>query len=196
MKEITVAVTGASGSACAARLLHELAAHPDVARVNAVMSSSALIVAREEIGPAEASGETMRIALAGTGDKVVWYNETDLRAPMASGSHLVDGTCIIPCSTGTLGVIASGASRSLIHRAAEVTLKERRLLVLGVREAPLSTIHLENMLRVSKAGAIILPITPAFYSHPRSIQDIVEQYVGRVLDLLGLRHRLGRRWEG
>ena len=113
---------------------------------------------------------------------------------MASGSNILDGTVILPCSTGTLGSIASGASRNLIHRAAEVALKERRKLILGIRESPYSSIHLENMLSVTRAGAIVLPITPAFYNHPRTIDEIVEQYVGRVLDHLGLAHRLGKRW--
>ena len=194
MKEITVAVTGASGSACARRLLAELASHPDVGIVNAVMSTSALLVAREEIGPGDASLAEMRATMAGPPRKVRWLDENDLRAPIASGSHIVDGTCIVPCSTGTMGCIASGATRNLIHRAAEVSLKERRLLILGVREAPLSVIQIENMLTVTRAGAIVLPITPAFYSHPRSIDDVVELYVGRVLDHLGLDHQLGRRW--
>ena len=196
LKEFTVAITGGSGSACARRLLAELAGHPDVGIVNAVMSGSALLVAREELGPADASLASMREILAGksgTG-KLRWFEETNVGASIASGSHLNDGTVIVPCSTGTLGAIASGNSRNLIHRAAEVALKERRRLILGVREAPLSLIHLENMLTVTRAGAIVLPITPAFYSHPQTVDDIVELYVGRLLDHLDLPHKLGRRW--
>lgn len=194
MKEITVGITGASGSACAQRLLSELASHPDVSVINAVLSSSAVIVAREELGPVDASPAAVKTAMAGHSEKVRWFEEGNLRAPIASGSHLVDATCIVPCSTGTLGCIASGTTRNLIHRAAEVSLKEGRKLVLGTREAPLSAILLENMLKVSRAGAIVLPITPAFYSHPKTIADVVELYVGRILDLLGLTHGLGRRW--
>ena len=194
MKEITVAVTGASGSLCARRLLAALAAHPEVASVNAVMSAAALTVAREELGPADAGLPQMRLALAGDSARVRWFEEADLAATIASGSHINDGTVVLPCSTGTLGAIASGCSRNLIHRAAEVALKERRKLILGVREAPLSLIHLENMLTVTRAGAIVLPITPAFYSHPHTLEEIVDLYVGRVLDHLGLPHRLGRRW--
>jgi len=194
MKEFTVAVTGASGSAVAVRLFSALVAHPDVGRVNGVVSSSALRVARAEILPADARMETLVETLAGGSDKVRWYDEQDVGAAIASGSHLTEATVVMPCSTGTLGAIASGATRNLIHRACEVALKERRPLVLGVREAPYSLIHIENMLRVTRAGALVLPITPAFYSHPETIDDVVEQYVGRVMDHLGLSHRLGRRW--
>lgn len=192
MKEITVAITGGSGSACARRLLQQLAVHPDVGVVNAVISSAALLVAREELGPADASLGAIRESLGAA--RVKWFEEGAVGASIASGSHLTDGTVVLPCSTGTLAAIATGASRNLIHRAAEVALKERRLLLLGVRESPLSLIHIENMLKVTQAGAIVMPITPAFYSHPRSVDDIIDLYVGRVLDHLGLSHQLGRRW--
>lgn len=197
MAEITVAVTGASGSACARALLAALSAHPDVQRVNAVISASAVMVAREELGPKDASLPAVREMLAGGSpagaSKIRWFEEHNVGAAIASGSHLSAGMAIVPCSTGTLGAIASGHSRNLIHRAAEVTLKERRRLILGVREAPLSLIHIENMATVTRAGAIVLPITPAFYHLPRGIDDVVAQYVGRVLDLLGLPHA-GKRW--
>jgi flavin prenyltransferase len=206
VREITVALTGASGSLCGQRLLSELAAHPEVRAVNAIMSAAALLVAREEIGPKDATLADMRKLFssvpqaagggAAAADKVRWFEENDVGAPIASGSHLADGMAIVPCSTGTLASIATGASRNLIHRAAEVTLKERRRLILGVREAPLSSIHIENMLAATRAGAIVLPITPAFYSHPRSIEDVVQLYVGRVLDQLELAHHLGKRWGG
>ncbi len=194
MKEFTIAVTGASGSAAAVRLFSALVSHPEVGRVNGVVSSSALRVARAEILPADAGMEALVSALSGGSDKVRWYDEQDVGAAIASGSHLTEATVVMPCSTGTLGAIASGATRNLIHRACEVALKERRRLILGVREAPYSLIHLENMLEVTRAGALVLPITPAFYSHPKTIEDVVEQYVGRVMDHLGLAHRLGRRW--
>ena len=164
--------------------------------VNAVISTSALVVAREELEATGASLAAIRELLTGGSGqaKVRWFDEADVGASIASGSHMMDGTAIVPCSTGTLGTIASGSSRNLIHRAAEVALKERRRLILGVRESPYSLIHLENMLTVTRAGAVILPITPAFYNHPRSIDEVVDQYVGRVLDQLGLPHQLGRRW--
>ena len=193
-REFTVAITGASGSACARRLLAELAAHPGVVLINAVMSSAAVMVAREELDAPDAGPARIREMMAGGSVKIRWFEEHNVGASMASGSHIMDGTVVLPCSTGTLGSIATGASRNLIHRAAEVALKERRKLILGIRESPYSSIHLENMLTVTRAGAIVLPITPAFYNHPRMIDDVVEQYVGRVLDHLGLTHRLGKRW--
>jgi 4-hydroxy-3-polyprenylbenzoate decarboxylase len=195
-KEVTVGITGASGSACARRLLGALIAHPDVAVVNAVMSASARAVAREEMkAPGAGPAAIRELMTDGSGSsKVRWFDEGDVGASIASGSHLMDGTALVPCSTGTLGAIASGSSRNLIHRAAEVALKERRRLILGVRESPLSVIHLENMLTLTRAGAIVLPIMVAFYNHPRSVDEIVEQYVARVLDHLGLPHDLGRRW--
>ncbi|MFQ5701231.1 MAG: UbiX family flavin prenyltransferase [Acidobacteriota bacterium] len=194
MSEFTVAITGASGSACARGLLGALSAHPDVRRINAVISSSALTVAREELGPRDASLDRIRARLCEDTSKIRWFDERDVGAPIASGSYRQRGTVILPCSMSTLGAVASGASHNLIHRAAEVTLKERRLLVLGVREAPLSAIHLRNMLTVTQAGAVVLPITPAFYGHPRTIDDVIELYLGRVLDHLGLPQSLGKRW--
>lgn len=194
MREFTVAVTGASGSACARRLIAALTAHPEVGHVNAVMSGSALMVAREELGPAEAGMAAMRAVMDGGSSKVRWFEEAHVGASIASGSHVVAGMAIVPCSTGTLGTIAAGSSRNLIHRAAEVALKERRRLILGVREAPLSLIQIENMLTVTRAGAIVLPITPTFYHHPRTIDDVVDRYVERVLDHLGLPHA-GPRWD-
>ncbi len=102
---------------------------------------------------------------------------------------------IVPCSTGTLAAVAQGVSRNLIHRAAEVQLKERRRLVLGVRESPFSLVHLENMRQATLAGAIVAPITPLFYNRPVDLEEIVEQYAARTLDLLGLRHQIGKRWK-
>lgn len=194
MKELTVAVTGASGSLCAQRLLAALAGHPEVGRIHAIVSASALRVARVEIAPKDASLEEIRRLLSGNTDKIRWHDEQDVGASIASGSHLSGGTVLMPCSTGTLGAIASGATRNLIHRAAEVALKERRTLILGVREAPLSMIHIKNMLAVTQAGAIVLPITPAFYAKPETIGDVVDLYIGRVMDHLGLEHSLGKRW--
>jgi len=195
-REVTVAVTGASGTLCGVRLIRALAEHPEVRQVNVVMSSSALSVARVEVGPEDATMDRMRQLIAGDARTIRWHEEQDIGASIASGSHPQDGTAIVPCSTGTLGAIASGATRNLIHRAAEVALKERRTLILGVRETPLSAIHIENMLRVTRAGATVIPIVPAFYARPRTIDDVVDLYVARVLDHLGLSHSLGRRWSG
>jgi 4-hydroxy-3-polyprenylbenzoate decarboxylase len=119
-----------------------------------------------------------------------------MEASISSGSFRTDGMLVVPCSGGTLAAIATGVTSNLLHRAAEVTLKERRPLLLAFRETPLSLVHIENMRRATLAGAVVAPILPAFYAKPRSIDDVVTQFTARLLDLLGLEHRLGRRWGG
>lgn len=196
MSEYVLAITGASGSLCGRRLLHELAIHPDVTRLNVVASRAARKVAREELGLDGESLETFRRAFTPPGaERIRWLEEEDLAAPVASGSYPCAGMAVVPCSTGTLAAIAQGVSRNLIHRSAEVHLKERRRLVLGVRESPLNLIHLENMRQVTLAGAIVAPITPLFYNRPVGMDEVVEQYTARVLDLLGLSHQIGKRWK-
>lgn len=122
------------------------------------------------------------------------YNVTDVGAPIASGSFLAAGMVIIPCSMKTVAAVAHGYADNLIVRAADVMLKERRRLILVARETPLNEIHLQNMLRLTRAGAIIVPPVPAFYNHPQSIDDLVNHLVGRVLDLLDIPNSLSRRW--
>lgn len=124
------------------------------------------------------------------------YAPDDFTAPIASGSHLFDAMVVIPCSMGTLSGIASGSSDTLITRAADICLKEKRRLILVPRETPLSLVQLKNMASVAEAGAIILPACPAFYSKPDTIADLVDVLVGRVLDLLGLENNLYERWRG
>jgi 4-hydroxy-3-polyprenylbenzoate decarboxylase len=124
------------------------------------------------------------------------FNTDDRGAEPASGSALSNGMIVCPCSMGTLSAISSGSSRSLVERAADVALKERRKLVLVTRETPLSNIHLENMLRLSRAGAVILPAAPGFYNRPAQVQDLVDFVVARTLDQFAVPHSLGRRWRG
>lgn len=124
------------------------------------------------------------------------YKFSDISATISSGSFMTDGMVIIPCSMHTLGALASGAADSLLTRAAEVTMKERRPMIVVPRETPLSLIHIENMARLAQAGAIIVPAMPAFYFKPKSVDDIVNHLVGKVLDLLKLENNLFKRWEG
>ena len=190
---ITLAITGASGATYGWDLLKKLEATEQVERIFLVVSGTAQGIIRSELN----------ISLTCADDverngfrKAQWLDEADYFAPIASGSHPVSAMAIAPCSMGTLGCIASGAGRNLIHRAADVMLKERKPLILVPRETPLSLIHLENMVRLSRAGATIAPAAPAFYLHPASIEDLVGSVTCRVLALLGLNVPAGSRWEG
>ncbi len=194
---ITLAFTGASGMPFGLRLLDCLIAAN--ARVYLLYSPAAQIVAKQECGlaiPAQPREATRLFAErfhAAEGQLTV-YGRDDWMAPVASGSNPGDAMAICPCTMGTLGAIANGLADNLIERAADVMLKERRRLVLVPRETPLSTIHLENMLTLARAGAVILPPAPGFYGRPRSVEDLVDFVVARVLDHLDVRHALGPRW--
>jgi 4-hydroxy-3-polyprenylbenzoate decarboxylase len=196
-RTITLAFTGASGLPYGLRLLEcLLAAH---ARVYLLYSPAAQIVARQELEltfptqPAAAAAYFAERYHAQPGQLSVFGRE-DWFSPVASGSNPADAMAICPCSMGTLGALASGLADNLIERAADVMLKERRPLLLVPRETPLSSIHLENMLKLSRAGAVILPPAPGFYGRPQSIGDLVDFIVARILDQLGLEHTLGPRW--
>jgi flavin prenyltransferase len=153
------------------------------------------VLATELYGDARLSrDETLARFTEGTGDEVTIFEPNDWQAPYASGSAKVDAYVICPCSMGTLGTISSGAMQNLIHRAASVALKEERKLVLCPRETPLSTIHLENMLTLRRAGATILFLAPGFYHGAESVDDLVDFVVGRVLDQIGLDNTLVPRW--
>jgi flavin prenyltransferase len=178
--KLVVAVGGASGSVYARRLLDVLAARPDL-ELGLCVSESGLEVWRHELG-GEPSYPFKR------------WGRRDFRAPFASGSAGWEAMVVIPCSTGGLARIAHGISDDLIGRAADVMLKERRKLVLVVRETPLSLVHLENMVAATRAGAVVLPATPSFYSKPSTVEELIDTVVGRVLDQIGLPHRLMPRW--
>jgi 4-hydroxy-3-polyprenylbenzoate decarboxylase len=198
--ELTVAITGASGSIYAHRTLIHLAASGAVERINLIMSDSAQTVARVELGVdlREADGRRINEWLQFSEDsKLVRFHRLDnLAATPASGSHVQAGMIVVPCSMGTLGAIASGACTNLIHRAADVTLKEGRKLVIVPRETPYNTIHLENMLRLARAGARILPASPAFYHRPQTIEEMVDHLVFRILDQFDVPHSQTTRWTG
>ncbi|HEX8706759.1 MAG TPA: flavin prenyltransferase UbiX [Pyrinomonadaceae bacterium] len=198
--ELTVAITGASGAIYAHRTLIYLAASGAVERINLIMSESALTVARVELGVDLRNADAARInewvGLPLDSKMVRLHRLDNLAAPPASGSHMQAGMMIVPCSMGTLGAISSGAGTNLIHRAADVTLKEGRRLVIVARESPYNAIHLENMLRLSRAGARILPASPAFYHRPKTIEEMVDHLVFRILDQFGVPHSQATRWKG
>jgi len=196
-QKIIVGVTGASGAVFARRMLQMLEADPRVGRVHLVVSGSGLRVLREELDLSVSKSSAVAALLLGKpARKTVYLLDSDIGASIASGSYLVDGMVVIPCTTGCLAQIANGISSTLIERAADVCLKEGRKLILAVRDTPLSRVHLENMLRAQQAGADIFPIIPSFYHGPKSIDDLVVQYCCRVLVHLGLEQAQQFRWMG
>jgi 4-hydroxy-3-polyprenylbenzoate decarboxylase len=191
-RPIVVAITGASGAPYAVRLLEALvAAHRPV---QLIVSSHGVRLLDTEMDIGSVDALRTRVGAAGWDSWITTFDDNDRGAAPASGSALNAGMVICPCSMGTLSAIAAGSSRSLVERAADVALKERRPLVLVPRETPLSAIHLENMLRVTRAGAVVMPAAPGFYHRPQSIVDLVNFVVARVLDHLGVPHELVKRW--
>jgi flavin prenyltransferase len=198
--EFTVAITGASGSIYAQRTLVHMAASGVVERINLIMSEAATTVARVELGvdlrETDKEGINQWIGLPPSSRLIHRHRLDNMAAKPSSGSHPQEGMVIVPCSMGTLGAIASGAGTNLIHRAADVALKESRRLVLVPRETPYNAIHLENMLRLSRAGAHIIPASPGFYHRPRTIEGLVDHLVFRILDHLGIPHSQATQWRG
>lgn len=193
-RPIVLAITGASGAPYAIRLLEQLLAARR--RVQLIVSTPGLRLLQTESGIDSTAALRDRVGASAWDSLVTAFDDADRGAPPASGSALTAGMVICPCSMGTLSAIAVGASRSLVERAADVALKERRRIVLVPRESPLSEIHLENMLRVTRAGAVVLPASPGFYHQPRSVDDLVNFVVARVLDHLDVEHSLAQRWGG
>jgi 4-hydroxy-3-polyprenylbenzoate decarboxylase len=182
---LTVAITGASGVILGRELLRALEGDKRVARVHFVVSENSLRVLAEELG---VSGRTnlLKKLLGAAPKKIVQHSDADIGAPIASGSHPSNGMIILPCSMGTLAAVALGLADSLIARAADVTLKERRPLILCVRETPFNRIHLRNMALAAETGATIFPCIPAFYNHPAGSEEMARQFVCRVLAHVGL----------
>jgi 4-hydroxy-3-polyprenylbenzoate decarboxylase len=183
----TLAITGASGSAFGVATLRRLAANPQVERIALILSPTGKRCLLDETGLTPKDLAAL--------PKVRLMDERDRGADISSGSFRQDGMVLVPCSAGAMGRIASGVSESLVSRAADVCLKERRPLVLCLRETPLNRIHLENMLRVHDAGAVVMPIMPGFYSGPKDLDDLFDTFATRVLDQLGLREDDPRRWK-
>ncbi len=194
---ITVALTGASGMPYGLRLIQALVTAG--ARVYLLYSQAAQIVARQELDlplPARASEAAawMTERYGAAPGQITGYGREEWFAPVASGSNPPDAMVVCPCTMGTLAAIAGGLSDNLIERAADVVIKEGRKLVLVPRETPYSTLHLENMLRLSRMGVVILPPNPAFYQHPTTIADLVDFVVARIMDQLRIPHAIGPRW--
>ncbi|HEY8506319.1 MAG TPA: flavin prenyltransferase UbiX [Gemmataceae bacterium] len=196
--DLVVAMTGASGSPYGVRLVEVLLRAGQA--VHLTLSPAAAEVLEQETGravrldhfdPADLLGD----AVGGLDRGLLRYHHyRDFRAGIASGSFLTGGMAICPCSMGTAAAVAQGTSQNLIHRAADVHLKERRKLILVPRETPLGLVQLRNLAACAEAGAVVLPAMPAFYTHPQTVQDMVDFVVGRVCDQLGVEHRLLKRW--
>lgn len=189
---ILLAITGASGAPYAVRLLEILAQN----RVPTwlIVSSHGWRLLQQECGLADLAA--LQAATGGDWSRVIHFSDEDRGAKPASGSQPTAGMVICPCSMGTVSAIAQGSSRSLVERAADVTLKERRRLILVPRETPLSLIHLRNLVQVTEAGAVVIPAAPGFYHRPTKVADLVDFIVQRVLDQLGVEVRVAKRWEG
>ncbi len=194
---VTVGVTGASGAILAQKALELLEADARVARIHLVVTEAGQRLFSEELGVT--SGDLKQLSsriLGQPSTKIEALPNRDVGASIASGSYAVDSMIVIPCSMGTLGAIAGGLSDDLVSRAADVMLKEGRKLVLCVRDTPFNRIHLENMLRAQQAGAVIMPAVLAFYHHAKTIDDLVTQFVCRVLAQIGLPQEQMYRWTG
>lgn len=189
MHRLALLVTGASGMLLPRHVLGRLAGHPEIERIHLVVSSGASQVLRHELGTDRTGAADLADAAgmsAEAREKVVLHRDNELDAPIASGSYRLTGAAVLPCSAGTLGALATGTARTLIHRAGAVALKESWPLVLGFRETPYSLIHLENMRRLHLAGATLLPPVPAFYIGGEDIGRFLDHYTLRVLDRFGI----------
>jgi 4-hydroxy-3-polyprenylbenzoate decarboxylase len=198
VSDLVVAITGASGAPYGVRLLEVLLLAGRT--VHLTVSAAAVEVIERELGrlvhldhfePRDLLGDSPALATAG---RIIYHHYRNFQAGIASGSFLTGGMVICPCSMGSVAAIAHGLGENLIHRAADVHLKEKRKLVLVPRETPLHLIHLRNLVACAEAGAVVLPAMPAFYTRPQSLSDAVDFVVGRVCDQLGVEHRLLQRW--
>lgn len=191
-----MAISGATGPVIGLRVMKVLA---QVFEVHAVISKQSFSIIRDETG-VDLMGETEddiqgRIRTACGADDIYYYDEKNFEAPVSSGSFITEGMCVVPCSMKTLAGIAAGYANSLIERAADVTIKEGRPLLLSPREMPFSAIHLENMLKLSRLGVKIAPPVIGFYHRPESVDDIVDFISGKILDAMDVQHGLYRRWK-
>ena len=189
---VVLAITGASGAPYAVRLLEVLASRR--APVWLIASEHGMRLLREECNIKSLDG--LKEASGGDWSTVELFSDDDRGARPASGSQRTSGMVVCPCSMGTVAAIAAGTSRSLVERAADVTLKERRKLILVPRETPLSLVHLRNLVTVTEAGAVVIPAAPGFYHRPTRVSELVDFIVQRILDQLGIETEIARRWQG
>ena len=197
MSKYVFALTGATGSVLGIRVLLEVA---KTAEVHLLISSQAFSIIFQETGidwnGASKKDVEARVRESLQSENIYYYHEMDLSAPVSSGSFRTDGMFIVPCSMKTLSGVANGYTENLIQRAADVTIKEGRRLVMSPREMPFSAIHLENMLKLARLGVGIAPPVMGFYHGPKTIDDMVDFAAGKVLDLMGIEHDIFRRWAG
>ncbi len=191
---LTLAVTGASGSIFAVEMLRAMAADPRVARINFIPSENSLRVFAEELHLSGRNNLVEKL-LGAASEKIHQHSDADIGAGIASGSYRSTGMIVLPCSMGTLAGIANGTAGNLIERAADVTLKERRPLILCVRETPFNRIHLRNMQLAADAGATIFPVMPTLYNHPQDTAEMARQFVFRVLAHIGLPQPNAYEWK-
>ncbi|HXY77224.1 MAG TPA: UbiX family flavin prenyltransferase [Candidatus Acidoferrales bacterium] len=194
-ENLTIATTGASGSLFLKHLLFTVERDPRVKTVNFIASDGGLRVMAEELG-VEGRSDLLHQIIGVTSAKIQQQSNSDIGANVASGSYPSDAMVVIPCSVGTLGRIANGSALRLIERASDVCLKERRPLVLCVRETPLNKIHIRNMALAADAGATIFPLIPTFYNHPPSTDAMAQEFANRVLAHIGLPQPGAYRWRG
>ncbi len=197
MKKYILAITGATGPVIGMRVLRELAASSEV---HVVVSAQSFSIIGEETG-VDWSGDTdaeirEKIRMFAGAERIYYYGEKNFEAPISSGSFRTDGMFVVPCSMKTLAGIAGGYSNNLTERAADVTIKEGRPLVLSPREMPFSAIHLENMLKLARLGVRIVPPVCGFYHSSETVGDMIDFIAGRILDVMGVEHDLYRRWSG
>lgn len=195
MKRLIVGITGASAVVYGVRLLEVLAKREDM-EIHLTISSSGARALWEELKiEVDINDFKLRSLIGIDTEQIIYHQESDIGASIASGSFRTEGMIVVPCSMGTVAAIAAGISRNLIQRAADVCIKERRRLVIVPRETPLSSIHLENMLKLSRVGVCVLPAMPGFYHFPKSVDDQINFVVTKILDQFGIDSGLTQRWK-
>ena len=199
MGTYVVGITGAYGYLYAVSLIKSLLAMKHQVLLTITRAGKVVLEYEQQLSLAKKDKTTAQLYLRnyfGAGENLCYYDVEDIAAPMASGSAKPDAMVVLPCSMGTLGSIRAGISDNLLQRAADVMLKERRPLILVPREAPYNTIHLENMTDLSRMGVVIMPASPGFYHLPNSLEELILQFTGRILDQLGIDNQTTQRWQG